>query len=109
MFDGIAVFKTYTHDYPGLSLKAYTQIFRYEGTQPPRLFYSPAYRTEAQRSSRLPDYRHTLLWQPQLEASDGRARIPFTTSDLKGDFLITLEGLTESGKRIYTTGFIKVE
>ena len=42
VFDGIAVFKTYTHDYPGLSLNASTQIFRYEGTQPPRLFYSPA-------------------------------------------------------------------
>jgi hypothetical protein len=109
MFDGLAIFKTYRNDYPGLRLGGSTQLFVYEGTQSPHPFPVPAYPTEGQRNSRLPDYRHTLLWKPQVEAHSGQTLIPFTTSDLKGDFRITVEGLTQNGKVIYATRLIKVE
>jgi hypothetical protein len=109
VFDGLAIFKTYRNDYPGLRLSGSTQLFSYEGTQLPRLFHAPAYRTEEQRNSRLPDFRHTLLWKPQIKAQSGQATIPFSTSDLTGDFKITVEGLTQSGKQIYATRLIKVE
>jgi hypothetical protein len=109
VFDGLAIFKTYRNDYPGLRLDNSTQLFSYEGMQSPRPFRAPAYRTEDERNSRLPDYRHTLLWKPQAETHLGQALIPFTTSDLKGDFLITVEGLTQNGRRIYATGIIRVE
>ncbi|MDR2810035.1 MAG: hypothetical protein LBB84_05690, partial [Tannerellaceae bacterium] len=109
VFDGLAHFKTYRNDYPGLRLSGSTQLFSYEGTPSPRLFPTPVYRTEEQRNSRLPDYRHTLLWKPQIEPHPGQALIPFTTSDFTGDFRIIVEGLTRDGKRIHTTDFIRVE
>jgi hypothetical protein len=109
MFDGLAIFKTYRNDYPGLRLDGSTQLFVCEGTQPPLSFPVPAYPTEEQRNSRLPDYRHTLLWKPQAETGSGQTLIPFTTSDLKGDFMITAEGLTQSGKVIYGTRLIHVK
>ncbi|MDR1557384.1 MAG: hypothetical protein LBS88_10210 [Tannerellaceae bacterium] len=109
VFDGLAIFKTYRNDYPGLRLNGSTQLFSYEGMQLPRRFHAPAYRTEKERESRLPDYRHTLLWKPQVETYPGHKLIPFTTSDIKGDFRIIVEGLTQNGRRIYATGFIRVE
>jgi hypothetical protein len=109
VFDGLVIFKTFRSDYPGLRLSGSTQLFAYEGTQRPRLFQAPAYQTEEQRNSRLPDCRHTLLWKPQVEMRDGRALIPFTTSDLKGAFEIKAEGLSADGESIYATAFIRVE
>jgi hypothetical protein len=109
MFDGLAIFKTYRNDYPALRLSGSTQLFAYEGTQSPHPFPTPAYPTEEQRNSRLPDYRHTLLWMPQVETRPDQTLIPFTTSDLKGNFRITVEGLTSNGKVIYATHLIKVE
>lgn len=110
IINGIASFKTYDNDYSGLSVDPSTQFFDYEGTQPLRLFHVPAYDTDAQRRSRLPDYRHTLLWQPIIPL-DGSTTltIPFTTSDLTGDFLITVEGLTRNGQAVYGTSIFRVE
>jgi hypothetical protein len=109
VFDGLAVFKTYRGDYPGLSLSGSTQLFTYEGTEAGRPFNFPAYRTEGERDSRLPDHRHTLLWMPEVDTSAGRALIPFTTSDVRGPFLIRLEGLTRGGEVVSKTLTIQVE
>ncbi|MDR3141004.1 MAG: hypothetical protein LBU37_04685 [Tannerellaceae bacterium] len=106
VFDGIASFKTYQGNYAGLTAGGSIQFFDYEGAQAPRLFYSPSYRTEEQRRSRLPDYRHTLLWNAQVEVHRGQAQIPFTTSDLTGAFLIYVEGLRENGETLYGTQII---
>jgi len=109
-FDGIVMFKTYENNYPGLTVTGPTQLYDYEGTQSHRYFYAPTYQTEDERKSRMPDYRHTLLWEPQVEIGcDTEISIPFTTSDLTGDFVITMEGLTETGEPIYATCTIKVE
>lgn len=108
--NGIASFKTYDNDYPGLSVDSSTQFFDYEGTQSHRLFHVPAYDTDAQRRSRLPDYRHTLLWEPVVPVNGATTLIiPFTTSDVTGDFVITVEGLTREGKAVYGTSMFKVE
>lgn len=110
LFDGIAFFSTYHSDYPGLSIDKSTQFFDFEGTQAPRIFYMPSYQTEAQKQSRVPDYRHTLLWKPEVR-TDGQSSvmIPFTTSDLTGDFVITVEGVTKDGKVISATGEFRVK
>lgn len=110
LYDGIAVFKTYNNNYPGLTLPSNTQLFNYEGTQPHRYFYAPSYQTEEQKISRMPDYRHTLLWEPEVKVNgQSYISIPFTTSDMKGDFMITVEGLTKTGEPVYATSFFIVD
>ena len=48
---------------------------------------------------RIPDYRHTLLWLPDVETNaQPSLRIPFSTSDFSGSFLITVEGITRDGR-----------
>ena len=66
MFDGIVEFLTYNRNYPSLTIDQTTQITGYAGAQTPRQLYSPLYSNEKNRKSRLPDFRHTLLWQPHV-------------------------------------------
>ena len=108
-FDGIAEFLTYDHNYPSLSTSQSTQVVSYAGTQAPRRLYAPDYSDEGKRQSRLPDFRHTLLWEPILQTSGkSTLEVPFSTSDFKGEFLITVEGLTGEGEIISATASFEV-
>ena len=101
-FDGIVEFLTYERNYPTLTTNQSTQIINYAGTQAPRHLYSPDYSIEKNRQSRLPDYRHTLLWEPALQTKGKSSiEVPFYTSDFSGEFLVTVEGLTKEGKIIF--------
>ena len=109
-FDGMVLITTYNHDYPGLVLDEKTQIFDYEGTQVHRYFYSPSYVENTSTDSNIPDYRHTLLWMPEVEHNGQNSlTVPFSTSDLTGDYQVTVEGFTKDGKIIRGTSFFKVE
>ena len=57
----------------------------------------------------MPDGRHTLLWEPNI-VTNGKTSIqlPFNTSDLTGEFQITVEGITKDGEIIHTTSSFKV-
>jgi hypothetical protein len=46
-------------------------------------------------SSRLPDDRLQLLWVPNLEFKDKETTLNFFTSDVPGEFEISIEGLTD--------------
>lgn len=108
-FDGIVSFTTYKHDYPALKVDEQTQIFDYEGTQVHRYFYVPSYPQGKENKGRIPDYRHTLLWEPNIKTSgDVNIQVPFTTSDLSGDFQVVVEGITKDGKIIHGTAFFNV-
>ena len=109
LFDGMIAFYSYNNDYPGITFGEYTQLYDYEGTQPYRYFYTPEY-DATRASSRLPDFRHTLLWEPSLQ-SNGQTElvIPFATSDLPGSYVITIEGIGANGTVVYATQAIEVE
>ncbi len=102
VFGGIIQFSTYRHDYPGLTMDQSTQIINYEGTQAHRRFYTPQYLNEEDRRSRVADFRHTLLWDPNIR-TEGKpsVRIPFYTSDHTGEFKVTVEGLTKTGEIVF--------
>ena len=98
-FDGIVEFLTYDRNYPTLSTAQSTQIVNYAGTQAPLKLYTPDYSDDINRKSRLPDFRHTLLWEPMLQTKGkSTIEVPFYTSDFSGEFLVTVEGLTKDGK-----------
>jgi len=107
-FDGIIAFYSYKNDYPGISFSENTQIFDYEGTRPYRYFYMPDY-DEVSVYSPLPDFRHTLLWNPDVQ-TDGQHSIviPFTTSDITGDYRIMVEGLTRDGQLLRSEARFRV-
>jgi hypothetical protein len=70
----------------------------YEGLQRRREFYSPDYANSKLRNTRMPDQRYLLYWNPQaVTSTDGTAQFDFHTSDVSGQYLIVVEGLTSSG------------
>ena len=57
------------------------------------------YPDEMAYNSRKADFRNTLYWNPEVKTDEnGEADISFYTSDEKGKFLITIEGVGERGE-----------
>ncbi|HUQ97709.1 MAG TPA: hypothetical protein VM010_08585 [Chitinophagaceae bacterium] len=110
MFNGIASFTTYNGTFDGFQLDPRAIVVDYEGLQLEREFYAPVYETETQRKSRIPDFRNTLLWKPQVTLDkNGRAIISFYTSDQKGTYRVMIEGIDENGKVAVATTSILVK
>lgn len=109
-FDGIVELTTYRHLHQDLQLNGSLQILTYEAPQLPYRLDTPDYSMGKNRQSRIPDGRHTLLWNPNVQ-TDGKTsiRLPFDTSDLTGEFQATMEGVTKDGEMIYTTSFFTVD
>ena len=109
-FEGIVAFYTHRHNYPTLKLDKRTQLFDFAGTQPHRRFYAPDYADTSARESRLPDYRHTLLWLPEVETNgSAEVTLPFSTSDLPGRYRVSVEGITREGQRLSGYIYLLVE
>lgn len=58
------------------------------------------YNYDSNNYDRIPDYRHQLLWLPNIKISDNNEKIFFFTSDVEGEFVVSLEGLTTDGEPI---------
>ena len=103
-FDGIVELITYRRLHQYLTLNRSTQVLSYESPQAPYHFYTPDYSIETNIKSRIPDGRHTLLWNPDVR-TEGKSsiRIPFDTSDLTGEFQVTVEGITKNGEIVFVT------
>jgi hypothetical protein len=109
-FDGIIEFKTYHGSHEKFNLNESSQIVTYETPQPPFHLDTPDYSYEENRHSLMPDSRHTLLWNPDVRSEGNTSvKLPFDTSDLTGEFKVTVEGKTKEGKNIFANSFFKVE
>ncbi|MBE0668161.1 MAG: hypothetical protein IH593_10905, partial [Bacteroidales bacterium] len=63
-------------------------------------FTSPDYSTPEKRLSRIPDFRNTLYWNPNIKTDvEGKASVEFYTSDIKGTFTLLVEGFTREGAK----------
>ncbi|RYE53164.1 MAG: hypothetical protein EOP48_14975 [Sphingobacteriales bacterium] len=97
-FPGVASFYTYKGDLAGMKLPQQALTMNYDGLQAKREFYSPMYEGDIALTSRLPDFRSTLLWSPDNRTNkDGTATINFYTSDLTGNYYIVVQALSKDG------------
>jgi len=98
IFNGIVNFVTYQAD-PSILSDLKPVVVEYEGLQYEREFYSPVYETQDQISSRLPDFRNVLYWSPGVHTDlQGKAEISFFSSDLKGKYIVVLQGINDGGR-----------
>src|SRR5664279_2541085 len=103
VFDGILSFITKKGNLSAMEFD--NSIFRqvYEGCQVQRSFYSPVYGSDMKKDKRLPDFRNTLLWKPDLNTGkDGNTEITFYASDESAEYTIVVEGITPDGKTGYS-------
>jgi len=77
-------------------------VFRqeFEALQQEAGFRTPDYSVPALRKSRIPDFRNTLYWNPDIRTDrQGRASVEFYTSDETGAYTVLVEGFTTDGAR----------
>lgn len=104
LFYGIASFQTYDGDLGGFLPDSKAFKIDYEGMQLRKEFYAPIYDSPLKVTSRIPDRRTLLLWNPQLNSSqNGELSFNFFTSDIKGTFIIDIQGIDEAGNPISTS------
>jgi hypothetical protein len=106
-FNGIVCFATKNGDYD-TNLKG-SFIIRPEILRPigKKEYFQPNYANN--KNERIPDYRHQLLWLPNINLSNINSTIQFYTSDVSGKFEIVLEGFSASGKPVYIKDIIDVK
>lgn len=98
-FDGIASFTTYNGDVEGFQFDTATTVIDYEALQLRREFYHPAYETEQEYSSRMPDFRSLLYWSPDIKTNKkGEKEVSFYTSDVPGKYAVVIQGISQQGK-----------
>ena len=98
-FEGIVHFVTYKGKLEGYELDPRATVIDYDGLQAQRNFYSPVYETAQQRESRLPDFRNLLYWDPAVKTTaSGRQELSFYSSDIPGDYIVVVQGLTANGQ-----------
>lgn len=103
-FEYIVSFVTRENNLPFFQLSDESQLFVYDFPQLPSSINIPDYSNDEIRNSRKPDFRHTLYWNPFVEFTAGQpVNLSFYTSDLCGEFKVTIEGITTDGKIIHNT------
>ena len=99
-FDGII--SVFTRDRDFMDVPLQPNMFRmfYEIAEPSPNYF-PKKNAEIKTDSNLPDLRWVLLWQPQTEITSGNSEImEFFTSDVTGEFEISVLGITSGGEII---------
>ncbi len=103
-FDGIVSMVTYNGDLGGFELDSQTLVVDYAGIPLIRQFDELKYSSEGAFTSRLPDLRSLLYWNPQLTTKKGElTSFSFFTSDLLGDYIMVLKGVDQNGKLVNQT------
>ncbi|HXB30259.1 MAG TPA: hypothetical protein VNW49_10590 [Puia sp.] len=109
VFEGIVNIKSYSGELGVTQIDPNSLVVEYDGLQEQREFYSPAYATRAEQDSHMPDFRNVLYWAPQISTGrNGKTRLTFYTSDLKGKFAVVIQGISPEGLPGKTTAFFEV-
>ena len=110
VYEGILFFTTHKKDLLNYQLGQGSLLFKYDFPSLPILFASPDYSSESLLNSRTPDFRHTLYWNPEVKVEIGNpVELSFYTSDLKGNFEVSVEGLDAEGKLVLRTAYFDVK
>lgn len=100
MYEGMIAFYTPRHRFPDLRLPGGAQLLDYKGTAAVENMEGAAYPSDNLRASRLPDFRHTLYWNPSLKNVPPEMELDCYASDFEGSYLITVEGLSPDGQPV---------
>ncbi len=92
-YQGILQFFTYDGDLKDFKLSPATTLLYYEGPQYNRTFYSPKYEVP---NSRKPDLRTLHYWTPNYNTAS-EEEIVFFTSDIEGNYIIDIQGISKDG------------
>ncbi len=110
LFTGLVNVITKAGDFSGVPFPDYMIRLTYRVTDPVLSFSSPDYSSYDMKSSRVPDFRNTLYWNPSIKPNkEGKSRVAFWTSDFVSDYEINIQGITSEGTPVSIRKILKVK
>ncbi len=109
LFECMVSFVSHRQNLSAIQLRENSQLVAYDCPSLPVAFTAPEYPDNDTRQSLTPDFRHTLYWNPNAEKLPQPGSVSFYTSDLCGEFNVTVEGFTKDGKAIQGSATFRVE
>lgn len=107
IFDGIVSVFSKDADFMDFPLLPnMTRVF-YQLAEPAKKLHLPKLESDIQ--STIPDLRWLIYWNPEIEMDDNFTTLEFATSDVKGEFEISVSGVTGHGEIIQSTKTFIVE
>lgn len=107
IFKGIIDIRTKNNDFSNTYSPGYLRKFELEKAQSEKIYFQPEYSGD-RKDPHIPDFRYQLLWLPQRRITSNAAEVDFFTSDVTGDFEISVEGFTDSGEPVSCKKMIRV-
>ncbi len=109
----ISFINIYTYSKKGLFGVEHTQGMSKQtisGYTPIREFYAPKHEDLTSEDWKVPDFRSTVYWNPNLQTDyNGNAQVEYHNADNIGEMLVIVEGITEDGKLGYHEMVYEVE
>ncbi len=96
VYNGILFLKTPNLKLSGFDLPRTSVICEYEGVHPQTEMYLPSAAEDT--PAHMPDLRHTLYWNPNVTAKD--SHLTFRTSEMRGTYIVKVEGRTKDGEQV---------
>ncbi len=109
IYQGAIIVKTINGDYKNHHSSDYLIEKKLFKPQPQKNYFQQSYHNSNTVSSRIPDFRNQLLWEPKIILKSSKEVISFYTSDNSGEYEICLEGFTNSGLPISLKKIINVK
>ncbi|OJU44944.1 MAG: TonB-dependent receptor, partial [Bacteroidales bacterium 45-6] len=86
-------------------INANISVMKAAGYQQAVSFYSPVYETDEQKNNGKSDLRSTIYWNPDIHVGDdGMARVSFYAADTPSIYGVVLEGVSQYGHLVYSSG-----
>ncbi|WP_136465698.1 carboxypeptidase-like regulatory domain-containing protein [Flagellimonas onchidii] len=98
-FQGVLLFKTIDGDFYNEFYAPHLQNVALFRPQPRKDYFDENYK-DVETQIRIPDFRHQLLWEPNLDLSKEKNEIKFYTSDVPGEYELVVEGFTSNGNPV---------
>jgi hypothetical protein len=109
-FPGILAIFTKNRDLAGMHLPGIINIFSNESFLPRTRLKPLDYSAGKQFNQEKPDFRQLLLWEPDIVITrDEVYQTGFYTSDLTGNYLVIVSGVTQGGEIVSGITGIKVK
>lgn len=97
LLSSVVSLKTKTGDFGGYKFPPQSIFLEYQALEGKQQFNAPGYKTADSKSSRIPDFRTTLYWNPVMESDGGETSFSFYTSDAWGNYDVIVRGIKRDG------------
>ncbi|MEP6260118.1 MAG: hypothetical protein ABJ092_00975 [Gillisia sp.] len=109
VYKGIISFETIGGDFFDVMKKDFISEIEMVRPQQDKMFFNPSYQDLDSSQNRIPDYRLQLLWNPNFSITNRATNVEFYTSDVPGEYEISIEGFTEDGTAVSLKEILRVQ